>query len=342
MLPFRPRRFAVPGLALLLAAGVAAAAAAPVDPPGGAVIAAARADSAAAPTDTTGVPGGSGTEVDPWFIDPDEALKAGYGIFLAEEDTFAFVAGTLDTVLVDAPRIGVAEVVRRIGERMAVDEARMGDHAWTQVTRVVAREHAGRDDDRTEYEEVERLAVRRDGAFQRVRVRQVERKYRGGRLEKEKTDDDVESDWDQISDATSAIPFTLEGADQYNYTVLARDLFGAHLVYTIRFTPKSRFKGLPSGTVWIDYSDFVIRRIEAGMTEGAPLPLVVKAIPWFKIRRVAKGDFWVVADVMAKIVLRGGWPGLPDEVELYVRTRDHVISGLAYGDDAPANGEVAR
>lgn len=322
MFPPRFRRLAAPVLALLLAAGVAAAA--PV------------------PADTTAVPGGSGTEVDPWFIDPDEALKEGYGIFLAEEDTFAFVAGTLDTVLVDAPRIGVAEVVRRIGERMAADEARMGDHAWTQVTRVVAREHAGRDDDRTEYEQVERLAVRRDGAFQRVRVRQVERKYRGGRLEKEKTDDDVESDWDQISDATSAIPFTLEGADQYNYTVLSRDLFGAHLVYTLRFTPKSRFKGLPSGTVWIDYSDFVIRRIEAGMTEGAPLPLVVKAIPWFKIRRVAKGDFWVVADVMAKIVLRGGWPGLPDEVELFVRTRDHVIGGVAYGDDAPANGGGAR
>jgi hypothetical protein len=272
----------------------------------------------------------------------DPADPPDSAIFLAEEDTFAFAAGTLDTVLVDAPRIGVAEVVRRIGERMAADEARMGDHAWTQVTRVVAREHAGRDDDRTEYEQVERLAVRRDGAFQRVRVRQVERKYRGGRLEKEKTDDDVESDWEQISDATSAIPFTLEGADQYNYTVLARDLIGAHLVYTIRFTPKNRFKGLPSGTVWIDCVDFVVRRIEAGITEGAPLPLVVKAIPWFKIRRVAKGDFWVVADVMAKIALRGGWPGLPDEVELFVRTRDHVIGGVAFPDDAPADGGGAR
>jgi hypothetical protein len=322
MLPPRSWCLAAPVLALLLAAGVAAAA--PV------------------PADTTAVPGGSGSGGDPWLIDPDEALKEGYGIFLAEEDTFAFAAGTLDTVLVDAPRIGVAEVVRRIGERMAADEARMGDHAWTQVTRVVAREHAGRDDDRTEYEQVERLAVRRDGAFQRVRVRQVERKYRGDRLEKEKTDDDVESDWEQISDATSAIPFTLEGADQYNYTVLARDLFGSHLVYTLRFTPKSRFRGLPSGTVWIDCSDFVIRRIEAGMTEGAPLPLVVKAIPWFKIRRVERGDFWVVADVMAKIELRGGWPGLPDEVELFVRTRDHVIGGVAYGDDAPADGGGAR
>ncbi len=328
MFPPRSRRLAVPALACALWCAAAAVAA--------------PAGTADAPVDTAAAPAGSGTEDDPWYIDPDEALKEGYGIFLAEEDTFAFVAGTLDTVLVDAPRVGVAEVVRRIGERMAADEARMGDHAWTQVTRVVARAHAGRDDDRTEFEQVERLAMRRDGAFQRVRVRQVERKYRGGRLEKEKTDDDVESDWDQISDATAAIPFTLEGADQYNYTVVARDLFGAHLVYTIRFAPKSRFKGLPSGTVWIDYSDFVIRRIEAAMTEGAPLPLIVKAIPWFKIRRVAKGDYWVVADVMAKIALRRGWPGLPDEVELYASTRDHVIGGVAYPDDAPGDGGGAR
>lgn len=333
MLPARSRDLAAGALVLLLAAGAVAA---PAD------TTAAAPAIAPAPADSAAVPGGHGTEDDPWYIDPDEALREGYGIFLAEEDTFAFAAGTLDTILVDAPRISVAEVVRRIGERMAADEARMGDHAWTQVTRIVARQHAGRDDDRTEYEQVERLAVRRDGAFQRVRLRQVERKYREGRLEKEKIDDDVESDWDQISDATSAIPFTLEGADQYNYAVLARNLFGTHLVYTIRFTPKSRFKGLPSGTVWIDYSDFVIRRIEAAMTEGAPLPLLVKAIPWFKVRRVAKGEFWVVADVMAKIELRHGWPGLPDEVELYAHTRDHVIGGVAFPAAAPADGGEAR
>jgi len=306
MLPPHARRLAAPALALLLAAGVARA---QVDPPAAA---------------------------------PDAAPPDAPVLFLAAEDTFAFVAGSSDTVLVDAPRVSVAEVVRRIGERMAADEARMGDHAWTQVTRVVAREHAGRDDDRTEFEQVERLAIRRDGAFQRVRVRQVERKYRGGRLEKEKADADVESDWEQISDVSSAIPFTLEGADQYNYTIRERDLVGGHLVYTIDFAPKNRFKGLPTGTVWLDCGDFVIRRIEAGMTDGAPMPLIVKSIPWFKVRRVAKGEFWVVADAMAKIVLRGGWPGLPDEVELYVRTQDHVIGGTAYPDDAPTAGEGAR
>ena len=52
----------------------------------------------------------------------------------------------------------------------------------------------------------------------------MERKFEGGRLVKEKREDEVDRDFEQISDATAATPFSLEGADEYNYEILARDL----------------------------------------------------------------------------------------------------------------------
>ncbi len=317
-------------LLLLLATGAAAAFARAQAPADTAAVAVAAAV-APAVADTAR---GSGTEDDPWFVDPDEALLRGYAIFLAEEDTFAFAPGTLDTQLVDAPRVRVEEVVRRIGERMAFDEERMGDHAWTQVTRIVARPRGGErgERDRTEYEVVERVRVGSDGTFQRVQLRRVERKYRDGALAKEETDDDIETDWREVAESAAAIPFALESAADYKYEIAARRLFGdAHLVYEVRYRPKSRFAALPSGTVWIDWSDFVIRRFEGTFRDAVPLPLFVRAIPWFRVRRVPCGGFWVVADAMARLELRRALPGIPASVELYVRTYDHVIGGAVCG-----------
>jgi len=303
------RLAALAGLALAAAAPRAAAA-----PP--------------APADTTAA---AGADERPWAMPGDEALKRGYSLFLAEEDTFAFVGGTLDTILVDAPRVKVSEVVRRIGERLAADEERMGDHAWTQLTRVIARPKGGDEGerDRTEYEQVERLRVGADGTFQRVQLRRVERKYKDGALDKEKADDDIETDWDEITESSGAIPFTLESGDDYNYEIAARRLFGdRHLVYEVRYEPKSRFAALPSGTVWIDWSDFVIRRLEGSFRGSVPVPMFLKEIPWFRVRRVPCGEFWVVEDAMMRVELRRTLPGIPASVELYVRTYDHEIGGV--------------
>jgi hypothetical protein len=112
------------------------------------------------------------------------------------------------------------------------------------------------------------------------------------------------------------------------------------------YRPKSKFKALSSGTVWIDYGDFVIRRIEARMTDAVPMPMFLKSIPVYKLRRIPKGDFWVIDDLFAKIELRD-WPVLkiPRSVEFYHRSIKHVINGVAYPDGpksaAPEETEAA-
>lgn len=314
---------AAPALALALALTTALTA----------VLAAAPA-LAQAPPDTSGVAtGGSGTEADPYVVDIDEALQAGLGVFIAAEDTIPFLDGTADTVLVTAPRVSVAEVVRRIGERMRADEERMGDHAWTSIVRIVARKN---DRERTEYEVVTRERFGRDGTYQNARVREVERKYKDGALAEEKVDEEIESRWQAVTETAGVIPFSLESGDEYNYEIVRRSLFHDHLIYEIRYAPKSRFKALPEGTVWIDFSDFVIRRLEGRMVESVPAPMFVRSIPYFKARRVKRGDFWLLDDLMARVELRRVLPGIPASVELYVRHVDHEIDGVRYGEEPGA------
>jgi hypothetical protein len=295
-----------------------------------------------APPDTGLAPPDSEVVLD--FVNVDSLLLSGTGLLLAFEDTIPFAEGTLDTILVGAPRMKVSEVVRRIGERMARDRARLRDHSYTGSTRVVARypEHPGKPRRWDTYESVTRERLGRDYTYQTARVWQRERKYEGDELEEEKIDDEVEMDWGQVSDAvTEAVPFALQSSDAYDYAILDRRLVGDHVVYKIHFAPRSSFQALPSGTVWVDFSDFVIRRIEAEMTGAVPMPIFLKSIPVFKVRREQKGEHWVVADLYARVLLRDlPLLKIPTDLELYYRTSRHVIDGVRYPDDGP-NGEVA-
>jgi hypothetical protein len=253
---------------------------------------------------------------------------------LAREDTFPLAEAWSDTVFVEEPRVSIEEIVRRIGERMAADEERHGDRAWTQVTRAVARPHDGEEGERnrTEYETVERIRIGRDGSVQRVQVRSVERTFKDGALDKEKTDDEIEADWGEITDSATALPFSLE-SDAYNYEIAGRHLLGEHLVYEVRFAPRSRFAALPSGTVWLDWSDFVIRRFEAQYRDAVPMPLFLRAIPWFRLRRTQCGDTWFVQDLMARIELQDVWPGIPSSVEIHTRFLGYTIDGVPCAGD---------
>lgn len=262
----------------------------------------------------------------------------------AAADTIPLAGTWADTVVVEGPRVSIAEVVRRIGERMAADEERMGSHAWTRITRVIARPREGDDGerDRTEYEVVERVRVGREGDVQQVRVRQVERRFKGGVLATEKVDDEVESHWNEIAATTEVMPFALEG-DAYTYEIAGRHLVEDHLIYEVRFAPRSRFAALPSGTVWLDWSDYVIRRLEASFRDVVPMPLFLRAIPWVSVQRERCGAFWVVGEVSVRVELQGFWPGVPAWLEIHSRMIDHEIAGVPCEDlpAAPADTTTA-
>ena len=272
-------------------------------------------------------------------VDVDGVLRAGQGVFLAFEDTIPFAEGTLDTLLVAAPRVKVSEVVRWIGERLEADGARMKEHSFTGTVKVIAleKDEAGGERPMAIYETVERYRLSGDGTYQYATLWSRERKFEGEELDKEEIEDEVEADWGELgARMIRSTPFSLHTGDAYNYAILDRRLLGLNVVYKMRFEPKSRFQALPSGTVWVDYGDFVVRRVEAEMIESVPFPLFVKAIPVYKLRRIQKGDFWVVYDVYTRIDLRP-WPllNMPHAIEVYYRTSRHEIGGLEYPDAEP-------
>ncbi len=271
------------------------------------------------------------------FVDIDTSLRAGYGVLLAFEDTIPFAVGTMETLLVTAQRLSVAEVVRLIGERMEEDRARRKEHAFTAVTKVLVHyeEKEGEAPRSETVETAERIRVAADGTYQLATLWKRERKYKGQEMVEEKVDEEIDVAWEELSNALlEAIPFSLQSGDQYNYGILDRKLLGTNVVYEVTYEPKSEFKALPKGKIWLDTSDFVIRRVEAEMTDAVPLPLIIKSIPMYKLRRVQRGEHWVLGDVFARIDLRDlPLLGIPAAVEVYMQASRHVINGVEYADE---------
>ncbi len=279
---------------------------------------------------------GSGTEDDPFVVDVDALLEGGYGLLVAEEDTIPFAEGTSDTVLVTAPRVSIADIVRRIGRKMERDELAMGGMTYTALTTVVARKHGeakqGRPDEYTIYESADRFSHGEGDVLHTARLWSRERKFSDGEMVDEKIDDEVSAEWEDIAGTAGDIPFSLLTGDAYDYSVVDRNLIGRHLVYGIRFEPKSRFRPLPSGTVWIDWSDFAIQRMEGSLEGAMPLPLVIKDVPSFRFRQRRVDGYWVPRDLSAKIVLRKVLPRIPAELEIRWEAVDYTIGGRKIPD----------
>jgi len=215
--------------------------------------------------------------------------------------------------------------------------ARRKEHAFTAVSKAIIRFGDENDPEaRWEtFEAAERYRMQSGGTFQQARLWQRERKYRGREMVDEKTDDEVEVEWADLGEAMmEAIPFSLQSGDQYKYDIIDRELMGLNVVYEVTYEPKSSFKPLPRGRVWLDTSDFVIRRVEAEMTETVPMPMIVKSIPVYKFRRAQKGEHWVVSDLYARIELHQvSLLKIPGSVEFFLKTSRHVINGVSYPDE---------
>jgi len=262
--------------------------------------------------------------------------------YLAEEDTFSFGAAEFDTLAVTAERVSVEEIIRAISERLEADQARVRTHESTLLLTLIAHESHDPDcDDYTIYESAERQRVERGSSIQTVQLWERERKYRDGVLEEDEDEEkdaqgeEMQAQWHDIGQGLSiAAPFDNDSGDKYRYELEDRALVGNNVVYRIGFAPKNRFDALPSGTVWVDYTDLVLRRIEARYTDAVPVPLFLKAVPFLRITQKKVGDYWVADEVHARAVLRSlPIPDWPATMEMRMVVKDHVINGTAYPED---------
>jgi len=275
--------------------------------------------------------------------DLDSLLLGGQGIVMAFEDTFSFDPGTADTLLVSAPRVTVAEVIAAIGRRMEYDNYRMGNYEYTMLTTQVLRDQPGVNG--KDYE-VEEYAMRfhhdQELGDQMVKLWERSRKYVDGKLTTEKTDEKVTAEFVSMQEQViEAMPFAPGGAGRYNYTILDRQLVGNNLIYKIGFAPRNRFEALPKGTIWVDYSNWVLRKVEAEMTDTVPYPMFLESVPVYRLSQERFGDFWFPTEVYLRVNLRRlPLIPIPDNVEVRVSLQDIEIEGVACGpeDTAPGAG----
>ncbi|MDX2474730.1 MAG: BamA/TamA family outer membrane protein, partial [Candidatus Krumholzibacteria bacterium] len=287
-------------------------------------------------------------EVNDWSnvqrsADLDSLLMDGQGIVLAFEDTFSFDPGSPDTVLVSAPRVTVEDVIAAIGRRMEYDNYRMADVEYTTLITQVVREQPGVEGGDYQVEEYA-LRYHQDGekGEQVVKLWERSRKFENFEMVEEETDEEMKAEFlPNQGQIIESMPFSSGGAGRYNYTILDRQMVGNNLIYKIGFEPKSRFEALPSGTIWVDYSNWVLRKIEARMTGAVPYPMFLKSVPVYRLSQERFGEFWFPTEAYMRINLRKvPLLPIPDNIEVRVSLRDIVINGEPRSpqDTAPGAG----
>ncbi len=275
--------------------------------------------------------------------DLDSLLLDGKGIVLAFEDTFAFDKGTADTFLVSAPRVTVAEVMKSIADKSEYDRYRMGSYEYTTLTTIVSRDGPGVD---SPVSAIHETAIRfhhdRENGDQMVTLWERERKFKDGEVSKEKVDDSVKAQWMPMQRSViGMMPAERGSATRYRYTIEDRKLVGNSLIYRIGFAPRSRFDALPSGQIWVDYSNWVIRKIEARMTGAVPFPLFLKSVPVFRQSQERFGEYWFPTDAYLRVNLRHvPLLPIPDNIEVRVQLRDIVINGVAQQPQDRVGGQA--
>ncbi|MCP4571296.1 MAG: hypothetical protein GY838_03020 [bacterium] len=263
-------------------------------------------------------------------VHPDSALAAGLGVILAFEDTFTFAPDDIDTLMVTADAVSVDEIIEAVGRKMEAESLAMKDVEFTSLTTVVERQVRSRNGrDYKVTETAERMSFDGEGKNHSVRLWERTRTVENGEVVDEEVDTEQERDFGDVQHTLAmAMPFSRSTGHRYSYSVEDRKLVGNSLIYRIAFEPKSRFEALPSGTAWVDYSHWVLRRLDAEMTDVVPFPLFLKGIPKFRVSRERHGGYWFTTDMHLEVELRKIPVGdLPRLVEVRTQLRDIVING---------------
>lgn len=220
------------------------------------------------------------------------AAAAGSGPTLAKEDTLHM---DLPPVLVHAPRVTLAEILRRVARGEARRESLLTDQTFIATTRVVRNPASPRDTAELLRETVLRIYRKKPGKIRTEQLRDwvshpESEKHFGTRVEFRAG----------MGERIVNYAFRPGAWRDFDYTIVGRDLVGGHVVYRIGFRPRSLLSTDPSGVVWIDTNEFVILRQEARF-ERSPMPLLLKAIDRMVVERQQVDGFWVLHRALIRI-----------------------------------------
>lgn len=231
-------------------------------------------------------------------LHPGPAAAVPGGPTLAVEDTLdAPITSVVPEVLVQAERVPLDEILRRVAEGEARRDSLMEDQTFTLLAKVLYLDEKkdGGEATRVVDEQAARVYLKRPDRRKVVPLRDT------------RPDEDAEVKVEvrsSLGEEMVSFAFQPDARARYLFRILDRAFVGGHLIYHIGFEPRSRVDPLPAGEVWVDTNDFVIVREEFWYRERSPAPLFVQRIERCVIERTqVDGRWWVVERILGRATL---------------------------------------
>jgi len=246
-----------------------------------------------------------------------EEPRAG-GPTLATEDT---MRTEVSEVLVRAPRVTLEEILDRVARGETRRDSLIRDQSFTATMRVM-RNTAGRGGPKLFAETVSKVYKKKPGKVSTIQLRHFEE-----RPDKNPDDDTIDTDFSPgMGEEIVNFAFRPANRRNYRFTIEDRKLLGDHLLYTLRFEPRSALAVFePSGRVWVDTKDFVIVRQEIEFRQS-PVPLFLKDIRHMVVERARAGDFWVLSRALIRMELTLPIPRFGRSFDFAMALTDYTVN----------------
>lgn len=217
---------------------------------------------------------------------------AAAGPTLAVEDT---MRTEVSEVLVRAPRVTLDEILDRVARGEARRDSLMHDQTFTATMRVVRNVASPKPE--VLIETVTKVYRKKPDMVRAIELRHYELKPN-----KDPNDREVDAGFSaNMGEEMVNFAFRPSSRREYKYRIESRELLGDHLIYRIRFEPKSALAVYePSGLVWVDTKDYVIVRQELQFRQS-PVPLFLKGIDRMVVERSKVGEHWVASRMLVRI-----------------------------------------
>ena len=209
----------------------------------------------------------------------------------AVEDTMAIPVTVLPDFLVEADRVTLDEILRRVAAGEARRDSLMVDQEYTLVGVITYLDKSGQSAKRKR-EVASRVYKKRPDRYREIPLRTS-------------GDEEIEiSSNAGMNERIASFAFEARNRSRFDFHILGRRIVDGHIIYEIGFTPKSRFDALPTGRAWIETNDYVVIRQEFAFTDRSPSPLFLKRIDSCVVEREkVDGQWWVIRRLLARVTL---------------------------------------
>lgn len=248
---------------------------------------------------------------------------------MATEDT---MHTEVSEVLVRAPRVTLDEILDRVARGEARRDSLLQDQSFTATMRVM-RNTVGKKAPDLYFESVSKVYKKKPSYVRAIELRKYERepdKHEGRGKGQGDGDDTIDNDFDPgMGEEMVNFAFRPENRRNFRFVIEDRKLLGDHLLYTLRFEPRSALAVYePSGRVWVDTKDFVIVRQELDFRQS-PVPLFLKGIRHLVIERTHADGFWVLSRMLVRVELTVPVPKFGRAFDFAMAMSDYKVnSGL--------------